>query len=343
MNKNEILKKMKPFVGYALFIGMSLVVFFIAAFLVVLLRTSKTAKIVMPDIRERYYMDIHNELMRLGLKVRLKSKRIPEKNDGMILYQSISPGKKITSGSIVYITVNDGVDRVIVPDIKGLLLNNAKARLDKVLSGETYVNLEIGGITYIPADDAKTVGTVIRQFPEAGKKITTREKVYLLVTEIPKTEDPGKKESESDKQGMLDEFKTIPFTIVSTALNKRSKTWKVVETVLTKDRRENGLVSSYTIDSSGGYLFKVFYFQPENRIKSGYEKVEYKIEENDSYRVSVKQIDEPDDKYVNIINDTPYRKDEYLKLVFYREGNVIVSIIGKNGNIEKSYKFKSDI
>lgn len=338
MNTENFQKKLKPFLGYSLFLGMGLILFFFTAYTVVVMRTSKPAKIVMPDIRERYYLDVHNELMRIGLKVRLKFKRIPEKNDGMILYQSISPGKKITPGSIVYITVNNGVDRVAVPDVKGLLLNNAKARLDKVLSGETYVPLMLGGITYIPASDGKIPGTVVKQFPEAGKKITTREKVYLLVTEKKKT-----KEEEKDKQGMIENIQKFPFSIISHSLNSHNIPWKVVKILPTQDRRESGFIKSSKIDSKGVYLFEVYFFPYENRVKSGFEKIKYKVDKDGFYKIAIKNIDESDRQFKTIMKETPFQKDEDLNLVFYREGDVVVSIWDKNGKIEKSYEFESEL
>ncbi|MDF3821498.1 PASTA domain-containing protein, partial [Leptospira sp. 96542] len=177
--------KILPYSGYVLFISFGLLVFFVAAFLVVVVRTKEEQKVMMPSVIGKNYIEVHNELLRLQLKVRLETMRIPEKTDGIILSQSIDPGKEVEAGSKLYLTVNIGFDRVTMPDLKGQDLKRAKSILEKVLSGEVYVPLNIGGITYVPAVGDEPVDTVIDQIPLPGKETSSGEKVYLLVTESP--------------------------------------------------------------------------------------------------------------------------------------------------------------
>ena len=136
----------------------------------------------MPNLLGRTYVEVHNELTRLRLKVKLESKRFPDKLDGMILYQSIAPGKPVEAGSKVFVTVNIGTDRLKMPELVGLHLDNAKAKLKSVLSSDTYVSLVIGGVTFVEAEEGQQPDTIIQQIPQAGKMISTSEKVYLLVT-----------------------------------------------------------------------------------------------------------------------------------------------------------------
>ena len=330
----EFLNKLKvvPALGYILFITTGLIVFFIAAFLVVLLRTKSSASITMPDLLGQQYTEVHNELMRLRLKVRIENKRYPEKNDGEILYQSISAGKAVEAGSKLYLTVNTGVDRVKMPDLKGQTLNNAKAALDKVLSGETYVTLSIGGITYIPVSAGQSPDTVVGQIPEADKVITTREKIYLLVTE------PDTK----DKSSRVEEYKGIPFPLVAKILNTKKIKYKVSEIIPTKDKRENGFVESYLVTPEGLYSFKVYYFETENKVQSGYEKISYKVDNTKPYKLQVQKLDD-ESITQNLFEDISFQKDEELKFVFYREGDVRVSLIGMDGDNEKSFKFRSEL
>jgi hypothetical protein len=44
-----------------------------------------------------------------------------------------------------------------------------------------------------------------------------------------------------------------------------------------------------------------------------------------------------------LFEDISFQKDEELKFVFYREGDVRVSLIGMDGDKEKSFKFRSDL
>ena len=155
----EFLNKLKvvPALGYLLFITTGLIVFFIAAFLVVLLRTKSASSVMMPDLVGQQYTEVHNELMRLRLKVRIENKRYPEKNDGEIIYQSISAGKNVEAGAKLYLTVNNGMDRVKMPELKGQTLGNAKAALDKILSGLAVSTIINANDTYAGILDTPTL------------------------------------------------------------------------------------------------------------------------------------------------------------------------------------------
>ena len=219
-----------------------------------------------------------------------------------------------------------------MPDLKGQTLNNAKAALEKVLSGEHYVSLTLGGVTYIPISEGQSPETVIGQIPEADKVITTREKIFLLVTE------PDVK----DKSSRVDDYKGLPFPLVSKILNVKKVKFKVSDILSTKDKRENGLVESYTMNPDGSYHFKIFYFEPENKVQSGYEKISYKVDSSKSYKLQIQKIDD-DSSIQNLFEDITFQKEEELKFVFYREGDVRVHIIGMDGDKEKSIKFRSDL
>lgn len=330
----EFFEKLKvvPALGYILFIITGLIVFFLAAFLVVLLRTKSAASVLMPDLVGQQYTEVHNELMRLRLKVRIENKRFPEKNDGEILYQSIAAGKNVEAGAKLYLTVNTGVDRVKMPDLKGQTLNNAKAALDKILSGETYVSLPLGGVTYVPVSEGQSPETVVGQIPEAGKIITTREKVFLLVTE------PDIK----DKSSRVDDYKGLPFPLVGKILNTKKISYKVSEIIPTKDRRENGLIDSYETKTDGSYAFKIKYFESENRVQSGYEKISYKVDNAKAYSLELQNLND-DTKTQKLFENVSFQKEEELKYVFYREGDVKISVVDSEGKKEKSFKFRSDL
>ncbi len=330
----EFINKLKvvPALGYLLFITTGLIVFFIAAFMVVLLRTKSATSVMMPDLVGQQYTEVHNELMRLRLKVRIENKRYPEKNDGEIIYQSIAAGKNVEAGAKLYLTVNTGVDRLKMPELKGQTLNNAKSALDKVLSGETYVSLTLGGITYIPVAEGQSPETVVGQIPEPGKVITTREKIFLLVTE------PDVK----DKSSRVDDYKGMPFPLVARILNSKKTKYKISEILPSKDRRETGIIESYSANSDGSISFKVFYFEPENKVQSGYEKVSYKVDSSKSYKLQIQNLND-DSNMQSLFEDISFQKEEEMKFIFYREGDVRVSVIGMDGDKEKSFKFRSEL
>ncbi len=329
----EILEKLKvlPTMGYVLFISAGLTLFFISAFLVVLLRTKSNSTIIMPEIVGQEYIEIHNELQRLRLKVKLDTKRIPEKNDGEILSQSIPAGKTIEAGSKLYLVVNKSIDKLQMPDLKGQSLSNAKAKLEKILAGDTFVNLEIGGITYIKAIEGQTPETVVGQIPESGKNITTKEKVFLLVVE------PSFKE----KSSLNTNYSGQLFPLATNSLFISKTPYEVSEIILTKSKNESGLIAEDKILEDGKHDLKVFYYQYENKINSGFEKISYKISDSKEYKLIEENLDDKKEK--TIFENLKFSKDQIFNFVLYREGNIKVSLYDMNGNREKTFTFKRDL
>ena len=323
--------KLMPLTGYFLYFGLGLIFFFFSAFLVILIRTKSDTKIIMPDLVGQNYIDVHNELMRLRLKVRIESKRYNDKNDGEILYQSISPGNKLESGSKLYITVNNGVDRVIIPDFRGQQINSAKALLEKVLSGENYVKLDLGGITYIPISEGLTADTVVDQIPQPGKSTTTREKIYLLVTES------GNK---TDKNSSLNNtIEGNPFPFIASSLLKQKIPFRIKEVIQTKDKRENGLITK--IDKINDKInLTVSLFPLEEKNYQGYESFSFKNSKTDKYSAFINYPNK-EISPTELFKDIEIESGEVFQYVFYRVGDAKIEILKGSDSIN-TFKFKSD-
>jgi hypothetical protein len=323
--------KLMPLTGYVLYFGLGLLFFFLSAFIVILVRTKSDTMIIMPDLVGQNYVDVHNELMRMRLKVRLEPKRYIDKNDGEILYQSISPGKKFESGSKLYLTVNNGVDRVIIPDFRGQQINSAKALIDKVISGDSYVSMSIGGITYIPIAEGLTADTIIDQIPEPGKSTTTREKIYLLVTES------GNKNDKSSS--LSNPFMGNPFPFVATALQKKNIPFKLRDIITTQDKRENGLVTK--VEETGGvFQLAVSLFPLEERNKQGYETFTFQNKKKEKYSAVGKSLLDEKLSY-EIFSNIEIDAGEKFQYIFYRIGDVAVNVLQGNEVID-TFKFKAD-
>ncbi|MCB1178639.1 MAG: PASTA domain-containing protein [Leptospiraceae bacterium] len=285
---------------------------------------------VMPDVVGQNYVDVHNELSRLRLKVKIESKRYPDRNDGEILYQSIYPGKTISSGSKVYLTVNVGTDRITIPDLKGQQLVSAKALLESVPSGDTYVNIELGGITFVPAKEGQAPETVIDQIPEAGKITTTKEKIFLLVTE-PAEKD--KKESSLNLEG-------FPFPIVAYSLDSSKKKFKISEIKETKNKKEDGIVFKAE-KQNDMYDLKVYFYKFPGKPFQGYERVVLKPSNSGTYIGKITSLTKESKEKIIFSNLSLAGGEEFPYLI-YRSGDIKFDLIAENGNVDESYKFKTD-
>ena len=306
-----------------LFISSGLIVFFISAFMVLNLRTKSAADVIVPDLIGKKYIEIHNELVRLQFRVHIEQKRHPEKSDGIILKQSIAAGKSVETGSKLYLTVNTGVDIAKMPDLKNMHLNSAISSLDNVLSGEIYIKLALGGVTYITASD-QPPETVISQIPEPGTMVDSSQKVYLLVTE------PEAKKKISD-------LILQPFPIVAKKLNSEKSSWRIKEFISTKKREEDGLVKSVE-NQSGKLNFQVYYLEKKRFEDSGYEKISYPVTKSGKYRIVLEK--EKDGKILeDILLESERNSGENLETVFYRKGEAVVKIFNENEMV-KDFTFE---
>lgn len=319
--------------GYILFLSLGLLLFFLGAFTVILVRTKSPFQTPMPNLVGKNYTSVHNELLRLRMKVILEFSRLPEKNEGEILSQSVSPGKAIEAGAHVYLTVNQGYDRVEMPNVKGQNLGRAREILDKVLSGEIYVSMPIGGITYIEAAEGESADTVVDQIPAPGKITTSGEKVYLLVTEPPKkTLQPGKKQSYANQ----------PMPFVAQSLNRIKFPWKIREFQKVERREQNGLVLT---DSEGGDIWELTVGKaPEgNRIEEGYEFFSWKVDKSDTYQVRL-VTGEKDSTTTKLIQlPQGYREGETLNMAVYRTGVAQAQIQTLDEKIQKKFNWKPEL
>ncbi|PJZ51661.1 PASTA domain-containing protein [Leptospira adleri] len=331
MNQEQIKEKYLPIGGYILFLAAGLLLFFSAAFLVVFVRTKSTAKVIVPDLVGKSYPEVHNELNRLQLKVRLENKRYPDKTDGIILYQSIRPGREIEAGSKIVLAVNTGVDRLLVPDVRGQSIDSARANLQKVLAGETYVELQIGGITYIEPQADQLPNTVIDQIPEPGKNTTSREKVFLLVTKAP---------SKTKEEFSPTSFQGASFPLVQKSLTRSGIKSRVEEIINTRVRTENGLIQSARMEGDE-IRFKVFYFEPELAVESGYELFSYEVDDNGDYKAVLK----PENQDVADVLTLPValKDGEKFQTVFYRKGSVKLTLLDATDSKVKSKSYESEL
>jgi len=330
--------KVLPYSGYVLFLSLGLLLFFVAAFLVVVVRTKDEQKITMPSVIGKNYIEVHNELARLQLKVRLETLRIPEKTDGIILSQSIDPGKEVEAGSKIYLTVNIGFDRVTIPDLKGQDLKRAKAILEKVLSGDVYVPLTLGGVTYVPSVGDEPPDTVIEQIPLPGKETHSGEKIYLLVTEGTSE----KKSSSLDGNKNLERDLTgIPTPFAIDHLQRKKIPYKINDIKKADVRENSGLIESIKITDKGAEIV-TFLHKASDKLNYIYEAVSYNIDDDDSYSAILSYTDKETGTEIKkeIMTSQLWKEDDQLQLLFFRGTDATLSLIGTNTGEAKVWKFR---
>lgn len=97
--------------------------------------------------------------------------------EGTIIRQTPEAGEETKPGRKVFLVISGGKEMVMVPDLRGKMLRDAKMLLLKA-------NLNIGNVDYVYTDSASN-GTIYKQTPVAGIKINTSTKVDLTVSQGP--------------------------------------------------------------------------------------------------------------------------------------------------------------
>jgi eukaryotic-like serine/threonine-protein kinase len=100
--------------------------------------------------------------------------KVPE---GVVIRQTPEPGEETKPGRTVYLVVSGGKEMAVVPDLKGRSVRDAKMLLLKA-------NLSIGNITTAYSETAPN-GTIFQQAPTPGSKITSSQKVDVVISQGP--------------------------------------------------------------------------------------------------------------------------------------------------------------
>jgi beta-lactam-binding protein with PASTA domain len=115
-----------------------------------------------PSIRDLSRQDAIALLQRFGYRVALRSVH-DRREEGTILGLSPATGQRAAVGSVVTMTISAGPPWVRAPNVVGLLVSDARARLE---AG----GLELGRVGYDPAS-LEPAGTVVGQTPEPGDSL----------------------------------------------------------------------------------------------------------------------------------------------------------------------------
>jgi serine/threonine-protein kinase len=142
----------------------------------VVLRVSRgTALAVVPDIEGSSRADATATLRQIGFAVEARSEESWETPEGRIISSDVAAGDEARRPGPIGIVVSSGPPRASVPDVRGVAVDDAAARLDG--SFDTKVVEE--------GSDSYAAGTVLRQDPAPGSRSVLGSTVTLTVARAP--------------------------------------------------------------------------------------------------------------------------------------------------------------
>ena len=129
-----------------------------------------------------------------GFGVAVERRASGEKDEGMVLEQSVPADEEVRKGSRIALAVGSGPQTVKAPDLVGLTLEEARTKIDEA-------DLKLGGHKGVPSEEVAE-GEVAAQVPAAGKKTEAGTEVSLTVSSGPAGEDGPDRVDVPDVSGL---------------------------------------------------------------------------------------------------------------------------------------------
>lgn len=129
--------------------------------------------ITVPNVVGKPVEVAETTLKKLDLKVSVDEIASDDVPAGQVISQTPAAGTNVKARRIIHLTVSKGGSAMLIPDLKGLTLEQAKERLDKM--GLTLGAVENGNDPDKPSD------VIISQSPESSAKATKGTRVNIVI------------------------------------------------------------------------------------------------------------------------------------------------------------------
>ncbi len=303
-------------VALIFFLGFSLYLFISTMMLVFLTKPSKEVKT--PDLVGKKYTDVHNNIVRAGLRPELKFKDVFDLDEGMVLAQHPEPGEIISEGNPVKITLSRSAFYIDTPSVVGMELPMALNKVRSLHYRERSVSIAKGVISYIPSDkNAENI--VIGQSPRAGEKITPDRKINLLVSS-------GKAQPDANMPDITGQSLELCYDLLM------SKGVYIQEDIAnTGELAKSGIITGQNpgvgakLEKGSTVRLNVGHFPLTDKIYIGYETVEYRIPDGEKAGLYEAYIDDNSSRRTRF--SANMRPGQIIKFMFQRVGNSRVSIV----------------
>ncbi|MCB1172685.1 MAG: PASTA domain-containing protein [Leptospiraceae bacterium] len=312
--KFEIFKSLSRFTVY---LTMALALFFAAAFMVFVLRGQNVTTNTMPDLVNRYYVDVHNDLQRLQLRVSIEKKHFPDQGIGRILYQDVPAGRQVQPQDKLYLVVNQPEPVLTMPEFKRGSLAAAKAGIQKIPYEDRVYNLEIGAVTELETDSFPDQ-TVIDQYPEPGVDIAPGSKVWFLVARKPQANAPA-------KEIKLDELIGQNAGIAMQYLARSGLDYRIATVKPAEHADQNGTL--FQVKPGRTVQLGVYYTPAAVRFRDGLELVDVELDGSGRCvaqtipMVDGSAVSQDDERRRQVFVTQNHGPDENVKMLFFRSGS----------------------
>ena len=148
-------------------------------------QSSNDDMIAMPDLQGKTSAEAQSALSDLGLSISFSYQINDDVPEDVVYGQSISPQTMVNPKTLVTIYVSDGPEKISVPSVQGMTLDEATRRLSEAGLTPGIINYQFSA--------TEADGTVIRQVPAADELVAKESEVNLVIatSTAPSTPQPG--------------------------------------------------------------------------------------------------------------------------------------------------------
>ena len=308
------------------YLALGLGLFFGAAVLVLSLRQRSPEKSVMPEVVDRYYLDVHNELSREQLRVSLSTRSFPDVAPGLILHQSIPPGSTIQPRDKLYLVVNQPEPMFDMPRFVGNSMQSAQAVLGRMTHGQLVYTIAVGSVARVPDDSPKD--TILAQYPAAGSRISVGVRAHFLVSDGP--------EAKGKQAASPEIVKGLHLSVAREYLHRTGLDYRISKLEGAERHLDVGQVRAVTAATSGPVLLNVAYNEPAKSFLRGYELVRVKLKGEGTCEAVAATEGGPDRL---VFRTAKYTQGEEVRILFFRQGSEKLRVTcGSKVLFEKTFR-----
>jgi beta-lactam-binding protein with PASTA domain len=314
-NKIEDQNKLKYFGTYrriALVLFLAFTLFLTVSSITLIFLTKSEKEIKIPDVTGKRFIEIHNRLVRIGLRPDIKFRDLYDIDDGVILHQSPKAGSVVVEKSKINLLVSRSKIFVTVPNLIGKELPIAYNKLKNLHYHGKRISISAGVVSYIPSETSAD-NIIISQNPIAGVNITPDQKINLLVSIGTLKADKKMPHVQGQSIDLCYDLLLAKGLIVNE---------EIVETVNMKKSGEilsQSIKKNSIIGEKASVKLKVYWYPLKEHPYSAYEKIEYKIPGN--FKSGVYEVIIEDNFSKRIRFSKVMKPGQKIKFIFHRIGN----------------------
>ena len=298
--------------------------FLVVSLIMLMVLTKPKGEVKIPDVTGKKFTAVYGSLVRKDLKPVVKFYDALDTEDGLILRQYPEPGVVVSEGGRIELTVSRSDLKVDVPSLSGKELSIARNMIKNLHVGDRTVSLGLGVVSYIPSKTADNI--VLDQSPKPGEKVTPQTRINILVS-------AGSTDVDAKMPDLAGQSIDLCFDLL---LSKGVLVEQEIVSVPTAEEsgritaqepaKDTALVKGQTVKVKVGYFLK------EEHYYNGYEKIEYKIDDDEKEGLFEAYVEDYDPK--RICYSANKKPKETISFVFHRSGNAKVTICRNKKSIK---------